>query len=188
VSGVIGGSSRWPSAAYVGAPVEASDASDGQTIVGLGDTIAYIPDVRGRDVTSSVEIDEVTGPAANADDVVAAHTIARGDGGGTEFVIVLGHRGPSTDDPRARFEATLREVYELEVEDLAGAVHPITTAQGLVGAVAVDHTKAGGIEIYVTRVILGRGPNTAVVEWTNAGGPVDDAILGRLLNSVRIDD
>jgi hypothetical protein len=188
VSGVLGGSSRWPSATYTGAPVEAADTADGVTIVGLGDSIAYVPVPGGRDVTSSLEFDGATGPAANADDVVAAHTISSGNGEGVQIVVVLGNWGPSTDDPRDRFATTLREVYGLEVTDLSGSVEPVTTAQGLVGAVAVDHSEAEGLDVYVTRVILGRGPNTAVVEWTRMGAPPDAAALQRLLDTVRIDD
>jgi hypothetical protein len=182
--GVPSPTPRWPNATYTGAPVEASDSSDGVTFVGLDDTIAVIPDSQGKDVTDFIE--RTPGPATNADDVVAAHNINAGSEA-FRFVAVLGTRGESIDDPRARFAVALRDVYELDVKDLSGKVKPITTAQGLAGAIAIDHVKDEYIEGYVTRVVLGRGGNTAVVECTSLVAPCDESALQDLLDTIRID-
>lgn len=171
---------------YSGAPVEASDALDGVTIVGLDDTIAYVPEPQWREVTESFEFEGATGPAAVADDVVGAHTFDAPDGRGV-FVIVLGHRGEPADDPKDRFAAVLTEVYSLHVAELTGPVQRVETAQGLEGAVGLFDRPLLEERLYTRFAVLGHGSNSAIVEWISVGTPPDEAAFRRLLDTVRID-
>ena len=192
--GLAGGFSPRLNVEYSGAPVEASDASDGATIVGLDDTIAYVPDAEWPNYTRYLEVEGVTGPAAVADDVVGVHSF-KGSDGFTEIVVVLGHRTSPLDDPTARFAAILAEVYQIDVGELSGPVRPVDTALGLDGAVGLlDRPLAQVLDqpppeerLYTRFAILGRGSNAAIVEWIRFGAPADEAAFQRLIDTVRVD-
>lgn|GEM_PF-5074880 len=174
---------------YVGAPVEASDAV-GTTKVSKDATVAYEQPAAWVDVQDYVDLSAFTVGLPDAIWIDGAHFTS--EPGVTVPQLVVIYEGEPQESMsrglRAELNSFVAGVADSGVDVEVSEPEAYSTANGLEGY-SVDYSGVvEGIDTQNTAIMLGHGRRIVIVQWTSYDGPVDDAAIAALTETLRIDE
>jgi hypothetical protein len=173
---------------YAGAPVEAADASDGLTIVGVNDTVAYRIEPGWVDLFDYFEDTKLAQACNGGAARVGGHITGNPLASDTDAFAMCVVRD---EFPRRSLSDTHAELLEAVAETMGGTVAQesgrIATANGLNGYAGVFDMPTEWGTSHNTFVVLGNGSNVVLLVWTTIQPEVDEVALTALLNTIRID-
>lgn len=173
---------------YTGTPVEAVDATDGVTVVGLDNSVAY------RTRPGWVDIETYAGVIPEATELVqsgrylGAHFTAPISNVVPDSILVI---GLGLDAPRR----PLAKLNELWIEHLTDArpvtiispSEPIATSVGLQGHESTVSVSSESGPQLVRLAVLGNGSSVVLVIWGSPNPTINEAAYAEFIQSVRID-
>ena len=177
------------SPAYVGSPVEASDASDPLVVVGYDDRVSFHIDPRWIEVgTLAREFPELA-TVQKDEDLLAAYFTRDPSASDAEFVMLFALEPPL---PRPALRNAHADGMELFIDQYDGSAigpsAPIVTANGLRGHSGTYSADLSGAPATSRLVLLGNGGTVVLIHWTSFAPTLDEVEFREFLNSVRIDD
>lgn len=177
------------SAGYTGAPVEASDAVP-PAVVSDSATVAYDADPEWVEAADYIDLSKVTASLTQGTALLGMHFTSDPDVKTPQLVMVL--EGAPDAVPVGSLDKATTDYFTGLHNSGAVFVDPpstaITTANGLEGRRAEFEAKYGDTPVQNVAVILAHGRRFVFVQWTSYSGPVDEAALTALIESIRIDE
>lgn len=174
---------------YSGAPVEASDAV-GTTAVSVTATVAYDRPAEWVELADYIDLSPMTSGLPAGIRVNGAHFT--GEPGVDVPQLVMLYEGDPGAGPLQSLTAELEDfvdgVKESAPDIEASDPEPYSTSNGLDGYRIDYSATVEGFPTENAAVMVGHGRRVVIVQWTSYEGPIDEAGLLALTESLRVDE